>query len=166
MLFAPFRIFYTQHSCTRGGELWVTYKTLGSVHLVRHSSSMSSSSSKIFSKESLKTLMSVSNSDKLLVGQERGGNFRDEKNKWWRCTCNPGVFFMAADGSDYMLYLLLFWSSTCSLLLSAERILGSTRDSKVSIMTGSTSLSQACKELTCHIKAQSRLLGQKHHIWG
>lgn len=44
---------------------YVTYKTLGSVHLVRQSSSMISSSSKIFSKESLKTLTSVSNSDKL-----------------------------------------------------------------------------------------------------
>lgn len=91
-------------------------------------------------------------------------NFRDGQNKRWRCTCNPGngVFFMAADVSDYVLYLLLFWSSTCSLLLSAERILGSTRDSKVSIMTGSTSFSQACKELTYHIKAHScYLLGQK-----
>lgn len=95
--------------------------------------------------------MSVSNSDKLSVAQERGGNFRDGQNKRWRCTCNPagGVFLMTADVSDYVPYLLLFWSSTCSLLLSAERILGSTRDSKVSIMTGSTSFSQACKELTC-----------------
>lgn len=69
---------------------------------------------------------------------------------------------MAADVSDYVRYLLLFWSSTCSLLLSAERILGSTRDSKVSIMTGSTSSSQACKELTYHIVEHSCLLGQKH----
>lgn len=52
----------------------MTYKTFESVLLVRQSSSMSSSSSKILSKESLKTLMSVSNSDKLSVVQER----RDE----------------------------------------------------------------------------------------
>lgn len=161
--FTPFRIFYTRHSCKHGGVLWVTYKTLGSVHLVKQSSSMSSSSSKIFSNESLKTLMSVSNSDKLTVAQ-RGGNFRDGQNKRWRSSCTPGDgVFMAADVSDYVLYLLLFWSSTCSLLLSAERILGSTRDSKVSIMTGSTSFSQACKELTYHIKAHScYLLGQKY----
>lgn len=69
------------------------------------------------------------------------------------------MFFMAA---DYVLYLLLFWSRTCSLLLSAERILGSTRDSKVSIMTGSTSFSQACKELTYHIKAHSCIPEHKH----
>lgn len=47
----------------------VTYKTLGSVHLVKQSSSMISSSSKIFSNESLKTFMSVSNSDKLKTRQ-------------------------------------------------------------------------------------------------
>lgn len=69
---------------------------------------------------------------------------------------------MAAHGCDYVLYLLLFWSSTCSLLLSADSILGSTRDSRVSIMTGSTSFSQACKELTYHIRTCSSLLGQKH----
>lgn len=79
--FTPFRIFYTQNLGKHGGVLWVTYKTLGSVHLVRQSSSISSSSSKIFSKESLNTLMSVSNSDKLSVEQERGGKVRLEKQK-------------------------------------------------------------------------------------
>ena len=47
-----------------------------------------------------------------------------------------------------VLYLLLFCSSTCSLLLSAERILGSTRDSNVSNITGSTSFSRACSVFT------------------
>lgn len=46
------------------------------------------------------------------------------------------------------LYLLLFCSSICSLLLSTERILGSTRDSNVSNIIGSTSFSRACSVFT------------------
>lgn len=47
-----------------------TYNTWGSVHLDRHSSSSTSSSSKISRSVSLKTLRSVSNSDKLKAKEE------------------------------------------------------------------------------------------------
>lgn len=67
----------------------VTYKTLGSVHFVKHISSMISSSSKIFSKVSLKTFMSVSNSDKLLEVQEAGVKLSEQtKLNIWMFTMN------------------------------------------------------------------------------
>lgn len=47
-----------------------------------------------------------------------------------------------------ILYLLLFCNSIWSLLLSADRILGSTRNSRVSSITGSSSFSWVCKVFT------------------
>lgn len=49
-----------------------TYNTCGSVHLDRQSSSMTSSSSKISRIVSLKTLTSVSSSDKLKEEEAKG----------------------------------------------------------------------------------------------
>lgn len=49
-----------------------TYNTCGSVHLDRQSSSITSSSSKISRIVSLKTLTSVSSSDKLKEEQAKG----------------------------------------------------------------------------------------------
>lgn len=56
------------------------------------------------------------------------------------CVCGGGGLFA--------FHLLLLCSSTCSLLLSADRILGSTRDSSASSITGSTALSLARRVFT------------------
>lgn len=59
-----------------------------------------------------------------------------------------GAFTSQVNVHGYVLYLLLFCSRICSLVLSAERILGSTRDSNTSNITGSTSFSWVCRVLT------------------
>lgn len=51
-------------------------------------------------------------------------------------------------GGIFVSHLLVFCSKTCSLLLSADRILGSTSDSNVSNITGSKSFSRACSVFT------------------
>lgn len=144
-----------------------TYKTLGSVHFVRQNSSTVSSSSKIFSTESLNIFMSVSNSDRLSQTWERNRKEYTYECIHIYCRLKTATYIHVYKqkqqnwGTPYIIkdfekqwhacvfYLLLFCRSTCSLLLSAERILGSKRDSSTSNMTGSTSFSRACRVFAC-----------------
>lgn len=71
------------------------------------------------------------------------------------------------EGSLSAFYLLLLCSSTWSLLLSADRILGSTNDSSASSITGSTALSLACIVFTYwQTNMSPNLREQAHHQLG